>query len=166
MEKNAMLSVRVPKDIKNKAETILNDNGFSLSNAINVYLAAIVHAGHPLFTLIPEMRAKEPINNVLLFEQIKQYVNDVINQRLPYHDKIVKVYLFGSYAKKEAQEKSDVDIHVVSDGRMSLTELIDFQNRLKIALGKDVDAVGSSTITEPVPFVKRIQESEVLLYER
>jgi predicted nucleotidyltransferase len=103
---------------------------------------------------------------LLTFEEIDSQVNGVLNPALPYFDKIVKVYLFGSYAKNEAQEKSDVDIHVVSDGRMSLTELIDFQNRLKIALGKDVDALGSSTITEPVPLVKLIQKDEVLLYSK
>lgn len=103
---------------------------------------------------------------VLLFEQIEQDVNDVIHHDLPYQNKIVKVYLFGSYAKKEASAKSDVDLHIVSDGSMSLSELIDFQNRLKEALGKEVDAVGSSIISEPSPFVKNIQKEEILLYEK
>jgi predicted nucleotidyltransferase len=93
-------------------------------------------------------------------------VNDVIHHDLPYQNKIVKVYLFGSYAKKEASAKSDVDLHIVSDGSMSLSELIDFQNRLKEALGKEVDAVGSSIISEPSPFVKNIQKEEILLYEK
>lgn len=166
MDKDAIVSVRVNKAIKEQAEKILNDNGFSLSNAINVYLTEIARSSHPLFALIPEMRLEEPIDNVLLFDEIKQYANDVLNHTLPYKDKIVQVYLFGSYAKKEATPKSDVDIHVVSDGSMSLSELIDLQNRLKKALGKEVDAVGSSTISEPSAFIKRIQGSEVLLYER
>jgi predicted nucleotidyltransferase len=166
MDKDAIVSVRVSKETKEQAERILNESGFSLSNAINVYLTEIARSGHPLFALIPEMREKEPIDNVLLFDEIKQYADDVLNHALPYKDKIIKVYLFGSYAKKEATAKSDVDIHVVSDGTMSLSELIDLQNRLKNALGKEADAVGSSTISEPSPFIKRIQGSEVLLYEK
>jgi len=166
MEKNAILSVRINQNIKKQAEKILNDNGFSLSNAINVYLTQIARSGHPLFALIPEMRENEPIGNTLLFDQIQQYVNDVLRQKLPYQDKIVQVFLFGSYAKKEATPKSDVDLHVVSDGRMSLSELLDLESRFKEVLGKEVDAVGSSTITPPNAFIKRIQGSEILLYEK
>ena len=93
-------------------------------------------------------------------------MNDVIHHNLSYQNKILKVYLFGSYAKKEASAKSDVDLYVVSDGSMSLSELIDFQSRVKEALDKEVDAVGSSSISEPSSFVKHIQKDEILLFER
>jgi len=33
-------------------------------------------------------------------------------------------------------------------------------------IGKEVDAVGSSTITPPNAFIKRIQKDEILLYEK
>jgi len=49
---------------------------------------------------------------------------------------------------------------------MSLSELIDFQSRVKEALDKEVDAVGSSSISEPSSFVKRTQKDEILLLER
>lgn len=166
MEKDAIISVRVKKSVKERAEKILNDNGFSLSNAINVYLTQIAKQGYPLLEMRREMRKNEPIDNTLFFEEIQKGVNEVVQNEAPYRDKIMKILLFGSYAKNQATPKSDVDLHVVSNGEMSLSELIDFETKLKKKLGKDIDTVGSSTIAQDDPFIDKIRDSEITLYEQ
>jgi hypothetical protein len=49
---------------------------------------------------------------------------------------------------------------------MSLTELIDFENRLAKALGKKVDAVGGTEKGPKTEFAKTLEGKEIPLYER
>lgn len=82
---------------------------------------------------------------------------------------IKKAYLFGSYARGEADEKSDVDIRIEKGDNNKLKSLIQvsgFRRRLEEALLKKVDLI---TIMPKQAlydiFRKKIQQEEVLLYE-
>lgn len=48
------------------------------------------------------------------------------NLRLLYKDKLVSVILYGSYARNQADEDSDIDVAVVLKGRVSPGKEIDF----------------------------------------
>ena len=82
---------------------------------------------------------------------------------------IKKAYLFGSYARGEADEKSDVDIRIEKGDNNKLKSLIQvsgFRRKLEEALLKKVDLI---TIMPKQSlydiFRKKIQQEEVLLYE-
>lgn len=79
---------------------------------------------------------------------------------------ILKVLLFGSYARNQATPDSDIDLHLVSDGSMSLTDLVAYEKRLSDGLGKKVDVIGSAMDAIPTEFIKSIQPEEIPLYER
>jgi predicted nucleotidyltransferase len=162
MEKDSMLSIRLPKEIKEKAVSVLSAYGYSLSSYINVMLKELCDRGYPQLELIKELRKREPIDNSLTFKEIRDYVSSFAKE----DKKVVSVSLFGSYARDEATKKSDVDLHVVSDGTMSLIELASFENKLAKALHRKVDAVGSSLNGPETDFVKMIKDKEILLYER
>ena len=82
---------------------------------------------------------------------------------------IKKAYLFGSYARGEADEKSDVDIRIEKGDNNKLKSLIQvsgFRRRLEEVLLKKVDLI---TIMPKQAlydiFRKKVQQEEVLLYE-
>lgn len=72
-------------------------------------------------------------------------------------------YLFGSYARKEASEKSDVDIMVIAP-EASYLELGGLQIDISQALLKDVDIVTLSQISDNVLFLSEILTKGVKIY--
>lgn len=73
-----------------------------------------------------------------------------------------KVSLFGSYARGEADESSDVDI-LLEKGAIKGMKVLDFQDDLAESLGRPVDVVTTAGASER--FLKKIKQDEVVLYE-
>lgn len=74
--------------------------------------------------------------NVLTIKEIKERIKPVIEKH-----GIKDVYLFGSYARGEANRNSDVDIYCDGGDVKTLWEHSSLEDELKEALGKDVDLV-------------------------
>ncbi len=85
---------------------------------------------------------------------------------------IEKVWLFGSYARNEADTDSDVDILLDGYSSGGLLEFGHLYNDISLLLGKDVDIVDAADLRRDKsnPFAKRlmnrIREDRILLYER
>lgn len=102
---------------------------------------------------------------MLTIEQIKQTVTDY------FKDKPVKrVYLFGSYARGDADENSDVDLLVDLDRSkkigwtfFSWLEELQAQFRNKIDLISNVERPEQTTNWN---FIQRINREKFLLYEK
>lgn len=73
---------------------------------------------------------------VLTIKQIKQRIKPVMDKHT-----IKNVYLFGSYARGEANRNSDVDIYCDSGDVDTLIKMVAFKDELEEALGKKVDVV-------------------------
>ena len=88
------------------------------------------------------MKKEQSINlegsksNIMTIGEIKTRISPIIKKH-----KIKNVYLFGSYARGEANKNSDVDIYCDSGDIKSLWDLSAFKEELRQALGKDVDVV-------------------------
>jgi len=78
---------------------------------------------------------------------------------------VLKAYLFGSVAKNEENEESDVDILVDLDYSHKIGLLfIQMKLDLEILLNKKVDLVSSNGLS---PFIKsQIEKEKKLIYER
>lgn len=74
--------------------------------------------------------------NVLTIKEIKERIKPVIEKH-----GIKDVYLFGSYARGEANRNSDVDIYCDGGDVKTLWELSSLEDELEEALGKEVDVV-------------------------
>ena len=74
--------------------------------------------------------------SILTIKQIKDKIKPVMDKH-----GVCEVYLFGSYARGEANRNSDVDIYCDSGGLRTLYDEVDFINELEDALGKKVDVV-------------------------
>lgn len=76
-----------------------------------------------------------------------------------YH--ISEVYLFGSYARGEADAESDVDILAVGGEGFKLTNILAFGYELSVALGREVDAYEIREIKTDSDFYKSIMKERV-----
>ena len=76
---------------------------------------------------------------------------------------IKRLYLFGSYAKGTANEKSDIDLLVEKGKPMSLLQLSGMRQMVEEALKLSVDLVTTAGIEDN--FRKEIAGTEILLYE-
>ena len=74
--------------------------------------------------------------DVLTIKQIKERTFPVFKK---HH--INEIYLFGSYARGEANNNSDVDIYCESGDAQTFSDQSNLQEELAQALGKDVDLV-------------------------
>ncbi|MEA5019059.1 MAG: nucleotidyltransferase domain-containing protein [Gordonibacter sp.] len=73
-----------------------------------------------------------------------------------------KVSLFGSFARGEASEASDVDI-LLEKGSIKGLRVLDFQDALSERIGRSVDVVTTAGASDR--FLKNIRKDEVVLYE-
>ena len=79
---------------------------------------------------------------------------------------IEKAWLFGSYARGEEREDSDVDLLVTldSEAKVGLIRYVHIMNELKKKLNKEVDMVVDGTL---LPFaVESANRDKKLIYER
>ena len=94
---------------------------------------------------------------VYSIEQIKECITPVAQNY-----GVKRVMLFGSYARGEATEDSDIDLHVYCGNIRGLFELSGFRLDLIDALGKNVDLVTHGGMRRK--FFDQIRNDEVLLY--
>lgn len=76
---------------------------------------------------------------------------------------IRKMSLFGSYARGEANEKSDVDFYIEKGNMRSLIQYFSFIHELEEAFGCHVDVV--TTGIEDKAFLNHIMKEGIVLYE-
>ena len=92
---------------------------------------------------------------ILTIKEIKNRIRPVVEK---HH--IKDVYLFGSYARGEANENSDVDIYCSSGDVDSLIKRAGLLRELAEALGKDVDVVTIGTKLKD-RFKKNLEEDMI-----
>lgn len=77
---------------------------------------------------------------------------------------VSKAWLFGSFARGEQTEKSDVDLLVALDDGVGLFKFASMNVELELLLKKGVDLVSESSL---LPWVKsNVNKDKVLIYER
>ena len=76
---------------------------------------------------------------------------------------ISKVSLFGSMARGEANERSDIDLIVEFSKRKSLLKVVALERQMSAALGKKVDLLTEAAIS---PYLRdRIKRDLRVIYE-
>lgn len=82
------------------------------------------------------------------------------------------VYLFGSYARGEANHESDIDLLIDSTGSTikGLFDMGGLYNELCQACGKSVDVVTTNTLNQPITksrlpyFSENLQRDKIQIY--
>lgn len=78
----------------------------------------------------------ETNNGVLTIKELKLIIKPILNKK-----GIFDIYLFGSYARGEANNNSDVDIFCEHGNVKSLYDVYDLNEELKKALNKNIDII-------------------------
>ena len=97
---------------------------------------------------------------ILTQENIKKTIHDYFKDK-----PVNKVYLFGSYARGDADEESDVDLLVELDYSKHIgLSFYGWKDELKSYLNKKVDVVSEKGLSEFIgPFILK---DKSLVYER
>ena len=77
--------------------------------------------------------------------------------------RVKEIYLFGSYARGEADESSDLDFLVFGGENFKHTLIFSLAEELRAALKKNVDVFEISEINQESDFYKRIIREKVLI---
>ena len=97
---------------------------------------------------------------ILTIEQIKDKVCELFDKE--YNGRIDFCYLFGSYAKGLANEKSDVDLYISSS--LSGLDFVGLIERLRQALNKRVDLIRSSELNNNIELVNEVMKDGIKIY--
>ena len=97
---------------------------------------------------------------MLTVEKIKEIITPICEKY-----GVKRAYLFGSYARGEATENSDVDIRIESGKIRGLFQLSGFRIDLVEALGVEVDLLSVLPDPEYETFRENLKRDEILLYE-
>jgi len=86
---------------------------------------------------------------IYTIEEIKELTRNIFEKY-----RIKKAYIFGSYARGEATEKSDIDIMIFGKNSdiKTLLNLAAFENELEEVLKKNVDVVFEEVYTEDIKY--------------
>ena len=96
-------------------------------------------------------------NKVLSLKRIKEIIKPILNKY-----EIRDIYLFGSYARGEANSKSDIDIYCDKGNIKTLIQQGKLEEELEKSLHKEVDIVFESSIKDDY-FEKQIMEDMIKL---
>jgi len=75
---------------------------------------------------------------------------------------VARVYLFGSYARGDVTENSDVDLRVDKGSLKGMFALCGLYTEIEEALQMKVDVLTTGSLEDD--FLRKIQKEEVLLY--
>lgn len=96
--------------------------------------------------------------NIYTLDEIKAIVAPICRRY-----GIQRAYLYGSYARNQATEESDLDIRIEKGELRGIFALCGFRLDLVDALQKDVDVV--SGLPKIKGFTANMNKDEVLIYE-
>ena len=105
------------------------------------------------------------MGKIYSLKEIK-HESEAIFKNSPY---IQEAYLFGSYARGEADEESDLDYYVILNREYdlnSMKQILRINGELGFAFDKDIDLLVPEDIKDKKSFMENIEKDKVLIYER
>ncbi len=94
-------------------------------------------------------------------EDIKKIIHDILIDT-----DVKQAILFGSYAKKNANEMSDIDILIDGNGKIKGLKFFAIIDMIKEKFDKDVDVIEKSEINKNSRIEKEIENTGVVIYEK
>ena len=100
-------------------------------------------------------------DKIYTIEEIKKMLKEILSDKPVY-----QVILFGSYAKKKATKKSDVDLIIDTNSELKGFALLRLICQIEEKLQKEVDGFEKYEIIENSLIDKEIKETGVVIYEK
>ena len=79
---------------------------------------------------------------------------------------IVQLILFGSYAKGTATSNSDIDLFMMSNGKITGLAFFDIKSKLEDAFCTEIDLIPDLDVLPNSPIERQIQKTGVVIYEQ
>lgn len=98
---------------------------------------------------------------IYTIEEIKEILKEILE-----NEPVYQVILFGSYAKKEATTKSDVDLVIDTKSELRGFSLLKLICQIQEKLQKEIDGFEKYEIIENSPIDKEIKKTGVVVYEK
>ncbi len=96
-------------------------------------------------------------NKQYSIEDLRKIINPIAEK---YH--VSKVFLFGSFARGDNHENSDVDLRIDKGDLKGMFALCGFYTEVEDALQMKVDLITTGSLEDD--FLRKIEKEEVLLY--
>lgn len=100
-------------------------------------------------------------SNTISVDQIKEKTIPIL-RNYP----VDKAILFGSYAKGEATNKSDIDLYIDTNGELRGLDFVGLLEILVDALGADIDLIDKSHIEPDCLIIQEIEDGGMVIYEK
>lgn len=98
---------------------------------------------------------------IYTIEEIKQMLEEILKDKPVY-----QVILFGSYAKKTADKKSDIDLIIDTKSKLKGFSLLKLICQIQEKLQKEIDGFEKYEIIRNSAIDKEIKETGVIVYEK
>jgi predicted nucleotidyltransferase len=98
---------------------------------------------------------------IYTIEEIKRMLEEILKDK-----PVDQVILFGSYAKKKATKKSDIDLIIDTNSKLKGFALLKLICQIEEKLQKQVDGFEKYEIIENSLIDKEIKETGVVVYEK
>ena len=98
---------------------------------------------------------------IYTIEEIKTKLRKLLKEKPVY-----KVILFGSYAKNEANENSDIDLLIDTNGALKGFALLKLICEIQEKLNKEIDGYEKYEIIEDSFIDQEIKKTGVVIYEK
>lgn len=98
---------------------------------------------------------------VYTIEEIREMLGNILE-----NEPVYKVILFGSYAKKEATKKSDIDLVIDTKSKLKGFALLRLICQIEEKLQKNVDGFEQYEIIENSKIDEEIKKTGVVVYEK
>ncbi len=100
-------------------------------------------------------------SNTTTIEEIKKKVVPIL-KNYP----VDKAILFGSYAKGEADNKSDIDLYIDTNRKLKGLDFVGLLEILVNTLGTDIDLIDESHIEQDSLIMQEIEDGGMVIYEK
>lgn len=100
-------------------------------------------------------------SNTITIEEIKKKVVPIL-KNYP----VDKAILFGSYAKGEADNKSDIDLYIDTNRKLKGLDFVGLLEILVNTLGTDIDLIDESHIEQDSLIMQEIEDGGMVIYEK
>ena len=166
MKKESNIIIRVDEEVKNRFQELVEESNTTMSFVLNECMIEMINKNSIPLRIRCRINAnKIKENKELTIAKIKRLLEETIDEA-DLKGKIKRAYLFGSYARGEETDKSDIDLRIEYDNRFNLFDLSELSYLLKQKSGKKVDIATQSPSKMDPAFYNNIKKDEICIYER
>ena len=170
------ISLRLPRDVIKAVDSFAKTHGMSKTDAFLHFLRRGIDGGQTtdspqlqhissqldqVLSLLAQSRSDA--GNGAQADSVTEAIRDAAGQFAA----IERAYVFGSFARGEATDDSDIDVRLelAEDARFTLRDLDHFAKSVEHATGRSVDVLTARTIQNQA-LANAFERDKVMVYER